>query len=213
MKLGPISLLKLVAVTYGPIAVLFVGGCAIIGNGTILEPGRFWSSSVVIGNFLLLAVIFYFCWGTFDSFSTHLEKLNRLAANIRLALSHKLVLIPQIVESRERFSTHELELIKIAAQARQQIGSGSASVSTASSDMQLAREFLRIVALVEQQPSTAGVSIFHDALSRAVDLEGDLREKRDTYNASVEKWNTELSRFSGMLAGTVLGLKKIDYLA
>ena len=137
------------------------------------------------------------------------QRARRAWSNIEVALQKRNDLIPSLQEMAKAVLTHEKELLDEVASLRTQVSQTSITGKKLSADQQVSR---KLFALREAYPElTSGENM--EQLSRQLVLcENEIAFASQSFNDSVETYNTRIASLPDLLLARPFAFKPIDLL-
>ena len=185
-------------------AVLLAGLMA-LGTAGNLNPASFLSAALLGPVFMILFTILLH----YNDLVFLKQRARRAWSNIEVALQKRNDLIPSLQEMAKAVLTHEKELLDEVASLRTQVSQTSITGKKLSADQQVSR---KLFALREAYPElTSGENM--EQLSRQLVLcENEIAFASQSFNDSVETYNTRIASLPDLLLARPFGFKPIDLL-
>ena len=131
-------------------------------------------------------------------------QVDRAWANIDVILKQRFDEIPQLVEVLEQFVQHEKSVIRTVMEARAHYGSAKNPADKAKAAGEMSMALQGIFAIGEAYPELKSTANFVQIQGRLSALEGQLADRRETYNESVTNWNTRIAQFPDMFFASMM---------
>jgi LemA protein len=132
------------------------------------------------------------------------NQVDRAWSNIDVILKQRFDEIPQLVEVLEQFVQHEKSMIRTVMDARTRYGSARTPEEKAKASGEMAVALRGVFAIGEAYPELKSNANFVQIQSRLSTLEGQLADRRETYNESVTNWNTRIAQFPDLFFASMM---------
>ncbi|NDF15597.1 LemA family protein [bacterium] len=141
---------------------------------------------------------------TFNALVSLRNQVERAWANIDVILKQRFDEIPQLIEVLEQFVQHEKSMIRTVMEARAHYGSARSPEEKAKAAGEMAVALRGVFAIGEAYPELKSNANFTQIQTRLSVLEGQLADRRETYNESVTNWNTRIAQFPDLFFASMM---------
>ncbi len=146
--------------------------------------------------------------GTYNSFIKRRNMLEEQWSGIDVALRRRYNLIPNLIKAVKGYGQHESELLQKTTEQRT---SGNNIAQRAASESEISRSLNNLLAVAEQYPDLKASSNFLALQSSLNEIEKEVQQARQNYNAAVRKFNTLVESFPSNIMARIFNFKIFNY--
>lgn len=162
--------------------------------------------AVVLLLFLLALIVVVV--SIYNSLISLKVNIDRAASNIDVLAKQRFDEIPNLVEICKGYMRHEKETLQKVIEARSSFLRSSDSYETVKADLGLEAALKTLYAVSEQYPDLKANEQFLNLQMRVTDLENNIAERREFYNASVAIYNTRIFQIPDIVIARFLKLQE-----
>ncbi len=171
-----------------------------------------------MGNWIGIAVL-VFVIGYMVMIYNNLVRLkhavSKYLANIDVLLKQRHDELPKLVETCNRYMTHEKETLNQITEARSRVSGAQQSGDVGA--LGIAETALRaglgqLFAVVENYPDLKADQSFQHLQQRISDLENAISDRREVYNEAVNNNNVRIEQFPDVVIANFFGFKAFELL-
>lgn len=171
-------------------------------------------TKVLVGILAVLAVTFFWFFGTRNNLVSLKESIEMQQSQIETDLQHRMDLIPNLVATVQGYADHEKEVFTAIAYARKSllnsINSGNIEdISKANDSLDSALGGL--LAISENYPTLQASEQFTALQDELAGSENRIATSRKYYNEAVQVYNTAIQRFPTSLIAGMSGYYPAPY--
>jgi len=145
---------------------------------------------------------------TFNSIVSVKNAVDNALSSVSVMLKKRFDLIPNLVDTVQRYLEHESGVLEEVVRLRTQAGARGVTPEQANAlDGQLARAMSQVVATAEAYPELKASENFQQLQRALNEVEEQISAARRTYNAAVKNFNDAVQMFPTNLFAAVLGYK------
>ena len=156
----------------------------------------------VVGLPMLVMMVIY------NRLATLAHRCEQAFADIDVQLRHRHDVIPSLVETVRSFAGHEKSIIDNVMKARAEALRAVGSTDKLEAESALTASIVRLLAVVEANPTIQAGSHFSELRGEIVDVKNKISAARRFLNLAVGEYNGALDRFPGNLIGHRFGLQE-----
>ncbi len=146
--------------------------------------------------------------GTYNKFIKYRNRIEESLNNIDVALKRRANLIPGLIKVIKGYSDHEDRIF----QARTESLSTISDPKRLHQEQEISRGLGGLLALAEAYPDLKASSNFLALQESLMQIEKDIQQARNRYNAYVSRFNTLVESFPANLMARKFGFRKMDYI-
>ncbi len=158
-------------------------------------------------------IIFIFCaWavGTYNKFIKYRNRIEEAWNRIDVALKRRANLIPNLIKVIEGYSAHEA---KIFSEKLRMLPREAGLGERVAAEGRLSQSIGGLLALAEAYPDLKASSNFLDLQDSLDEIEREVQQARNRYNAYISRYNTLVESFPANFIARKFGFRKRDYLS
>jgi LemA protein len=148
---------------------------------------------------------------SYNKFVGQEENVKAQWAQVQNQLQRRNDLIPNLVESVKGYAQHEEGVFKEIADARSRLLAAKSPEETIQAANQQTSALGRLLAVVENYPTLRANEQFNRLMDELAGTENRLARARQTYNESVQQYNTSRRSFPSNLTAKVFGFKEYPF--
>lgn len=155
---------------------------------------------IVLGVILLLlsAVIVYVII-IYNGFVALKNNINRDWSNIDVLLKQRYDELPKLIKVCEGYMQHEQKTLEAVIKARSQVNSARSDHDRMQSQNMLTDTLKSLFMVVERYPELKADVGFRQLSNRITEIEDQIADRRELFNASVTIYNTRLDQFPDVI--------------
>jgi len=151
----------------------------------------------------ILIFIIFGIVGIYNGLVRKAENVDKVFADVDIALERRANLIPNLVNTVKGFAAHETEVIDSVTNARAKLAGAGTVSEKAAADAELSGALSRLLVVVENYPDLKSSANFIQLMDELAGTENRIAVARRDYNDAVRSYNTDIktmpnSMFAGM---------------
>lgn len=147
---------------------------------------------------LLLAVIIYVII-IYNGFVALKNNINQDWSNIDVLLKQRYDELPKLIKVCEGYMQHEQKTLEAVIKARSQVNSARTEGQKLQAQNMLTDTLKSLFMVVERYPELKADTGFRQLSNRISEIEDQIADRRELYNASVTIFNTRLDQFPDVI--------------
>ena len=157
---------------------------------------------------LFVSVAWYI--GTYNRFIKSRNRIEEAWSGIEVALKRRFNLIPNMIRAVQGYEEHEAEVL----QTESRRFTGTADVpGRIEEESRLSRSLHGLLALAEDYPDLKASQNFLSLQNSLNDIERDIQQTRNRFNAAVRRYNTLVESFPSRFIASKYHFQKANYFA
>lgn len=161
---------------------------------------------VIIGGAIVLGSLLYGI-SIYNALVAIRKEVDRAWANIDVLLKQRHDELPKIISTVESYMQYEQDTLKGIIAARNIFGSAHSIAEKNQANQQMQAAIGQFFALAENYPELKASAQFQELQRRISQLEGELSDRREYYNASVNTFNTRIEQIPDLFVARLLNYK------
>jgi len=157
----------------------------------------------VVSILLFAALLFVFV-GIYNSLVALNVNIDRAVSNIEVLAKQRFDEIPQLVAICKGYMAHERETLQKVVEARNVFASSNSPSDKVKADFALGKALDSLYAVSENYPDLKANGEFLHLQRRVSDIESDIADRREFYNASVSLFNSRIKQIPDILVAKIL---------
>ncbi len=159
---------------------------------------------------ILFACLVAVLWlvGTYNNFIKRRNMIEEQWSGIDVALKRRYNLIPSLIKAVKGYGKHESELLQKTTEQR--VGENSVT-QRAVNESEISRTLNGLLAVAEQYPDLKASNNFLVLQHSLNEIEKEIQQARQRYNAAVRKFNTLVESFPSNLMAKMFGFEPYNY--
>ncbi|MCK4622739.1 MAG: LemA family protein [Desulfuromonadales bacterium] len=155
---------------------------------------------IVLGVFLLiiLGLIIYVIM-LYNGFVALKNNINQHWSNIDVLLKQRYDELPKLIKVCEGYMQHEQKTLEAVIKARSQVNSARTDTQKQQAQNMLTDTLKSLFMVVERYPELKADAGFRQLSNRITEIEDQIADRRELYNASVTIYNTRLEQFPDVI--------------
>ncbi len=164
---------------------------------------------------LLLAAIVLYVIIIYNGFVALKNNINQDWSNIDVLLKQRYDELPKLIKVCEGYMQHEQKTLEAVIKARSAINSANNDHDRMQAQNMLTDTLKSLFMVVERYPELKADAGFRQLSNRITELEDQIADRRELYNASVTIYNTRIDQFPDVIVARLFNfaareLWKID---
>ncbi len=160
---------------------------------------------IVLG--LIAVGLFFYLIGIYNGLVTVKNNVEKYWSNIDVLLKQRFDEIPKLVAVCERYMTHEAETLERVIKARNMMAGATDIKGRANAENFLTDTLKSLFAVTENYPELKADRNFGQLQSRITELEDEIADRRELFNASVNIYNIRIAHIPDVFVANVMGYK------
>ena len=158
------------------------------------------TSLIVLGIFLLIIVglISYFVI-IYNGFVALKNNINQDWSNIDVLLKQRYDELPKLIKVCEGYMQHEQKTLEAVVKARSMVNSARSDNQKLQAQNTLTDTLKSLFMVVERYPDLKADAGFRQLSNRITEIEDQIADRRELYNAAVTIYNTRLDQFPDVI--------------
>lgn len=162
----------------------------------------------------LIGIIFYLII-IYNGFVALKNNINQDWSNIDVLLKQRYDELPKLIKVCEGYMQHEQKTLEAVVKARSMVNSAHSDGQKLQAQNMLTDTLKSLFMVVERYPDLKADAGFRQLSNRISELEDQIADRRELYNASVTIYNTRLDQFPDVIIARIFNftgrsLWKID---
>ena len=155
---------------------------------------------IIVGILVLIIMVpLLYLKGTYNSLVTMDEGVKAAWAQVENQLQRRYDLNPNYVETVKGYAAHEKEVFIKVTEARSRVAGATSIGDKIGANNQLSSALARLLVVVERYPDLKADTGFRQLSNRISEIEDQIADRRELYNASVTIYNTRLDQFPDLI--------------
>jgi len=164
---------------------------------------------------LLLAAVVLYVIIIYNGFVALKNNIKQDWSNIDVLLKQRYDELPKLIKTCEGYMQHEQKTLEAVIKARSAINSANNDHDRMQAQNMLTDTLKSLFMVVERYPELKADASFQQLSNRITELEDQIADRRELYNASVTIYNTRLDQFPDVIVARLFNfaaseLWKID---
>ncbi len=147
---------------------------------------------------LLLGLIIYVII-IYNGFVALKNNINQDWSNIDVLLKQRYDELPKLIKVCEGYMQHEQQTLEAVIKARSQINTANTEEQKLQAQSMLTDTLKSLFMVVERYPDLKADTSFRQLSNRISELEDQIADRRELFNASVTIYNTRLDQFPDLI--------------
>ena len=143
---------------------------------------------------ILLALIFYIIV-IYNGFIALKNNIDQNWGNIDVLLKQRFDELPKLIKVCEGYMQHEQKTLEAVVKARSMVNSARSDEQRMQAQNMLTDTLKSLFMVVERYPDLKADAAFRQLGNRVSEIEDQIADRRELYNASVTIYNTRLEQF------------------
>lgn len=148
---------------------------------------------------LLLAAIIIYVIIIYNGFIALKNNINQDWSNIDVLLKQRYDELPKLIKVCEGYMQHEQKTLEAVVKARASIGAARSEQDRMQAQNMLTDTLKSLFMVVERYPELKADAGFRQLSNRISEIEDQIADRRELYNASVTIYNTRLDQFPDVI--------------
>jgi len=161
---------------------------------------------------LFVGAILLFFWALFlyNGLVSARQECNRAWSNIDVLLKQRHDELPRLVEVCRGHMAFERQTIEAVVQARARFGQAQTVPSQVRASREVSAAVTNLFAVAEKYPDLKANESFARLQTRITELENQIADRRELYNAAVTEWNTRIEQVPDLIIARAAGMRRRD---
>ncbi len=155
----------------------------------------------------LVAVIWLI--STYNNFIKRRNMIEEQWSGIDVALRRRYNLIPNLIKAVKGYGKHESEVLQRTTEQR--TANGSDITQRALTESEISRSLNSLLAVAEQYPDLKASQNFLGLQNSLNEIEREVQEARQRYNAAVRRFNTLVESFPSNIMARIFKFRTFKY--
>lgn len=147
---------------------------------------------------ILIGLIFYVII-IYNGFVALKNNINQDWSNIDVLLKQRFDELPKLIKTCEGYMQHEQKTLEAVIKARSMVQSARGDEQKLQAQNMLTDTLKSLFMVVERYPELKADTGFHQLSNRITEIEDQIADRRELYNASVTIYNTRLDQFPDVI--------------
>ncbi len=159
---------------------------------------------ITLGIILLIIIILVgYIVVIFNGFVALKNSINQDWSNIDVLLKQRYDELPKLIKVCEGYMQHEQKTLEAVVKARSQINSARSDEQKLQAQSMLTDTLKSLFMVVERYPDLKADAGFRQLSNRISELEDQIADRRELYNASVTIYNTRIEQFPDLIVARI----------
>jgi LemA protein len=167
-------------------------------------------AGVTLGAMLVVAVGAAWLVLIYNGLIAAKHECDRSWSNIDVLLKQRHDEIPKLVEVCKGYMAHERQTLEAVMQARARSAAASGPAEQAASSIELSGALRQLFAVAEAYPQLRAQEDFAALQGRISDLESQIADRRELYNASANEFNVRIEQLPEIFLARSMGMQARD---
>lgn len=155
---------------------------------------------IVLGVLLLLLfILISYVIIIYNGFVSLKNNINQDWSNIDVLLKQRYDELPKLIKVCEGYMQHEQKTLEAVIKARSQVGAARSEQQKQQAQNLLSDTLKSLFMVVERYPELKADAGFRQLSNRISELEDQIADRRELFNASVTIYNTRLDQFPDVI--------------
>ncbi len=151
---------------------------------------------------ILVGIIFYVII-IYNGFIALKNNINQDWSNIDVLLKQRFDELPKLIKICEGYMQHEQKTLEAVVKARSMVNSARSESQRMEAQNMLTDTLKSLFMVVERYPDLKADAGFRQLSNRVSEIEDQIADRRELYNASVTIYNTRLEQFPDVLIARI----------
>lgn len=160
---------------------------------------------------IVVAILVFAGFGSYNSLVTMNENVNGKWSQIENQLQRRADLIPNLVNTVKGFAAQEQQVIKSVTDARANLAGAQGPAAKAKADAELTGALSRLLVVVEAYPNLKSDQNFRALMDELAGTENRISVARKDYNDAVQGYNTKIRSLPTSLFAGAMGFGPKEY--
>lgn len=168
--------------------------------------------SLAVSAILLLALAVLLVWGVvvYNGLVAARQECRRAWANIDVLLKQRHDELPRLVDICKGYMAYESQTLQAVVAARARLGEAQSVPAIAHASEKVSGAVRNLFAVVERYPDLKANENFLRLQTRISQLEDQIADRRELYNAAVTEWNTRIDQVPELVLARAAGMAPQD---
>ena len=163
----------------------------------------------ILGVIIFVVVSFFI--GSYNRYVTMTQNMDGQWSQVETQYQRRYDLIPNLVNSVKGVLEQEQEVFGAIAEARTRYGNAGTADQKAAAATQLESALSRLLVVIENYPQLKSNETVNRLMDELAGTENRIAVERSRYNDLVKVYNTEISKFPGVMISRMMGFEKRNY--
>ena len=163
----------------------------------------------ILGVIVFVVVSFFI--GSYNRYVTMTQDMDGQWSQVETQYQRRYDLIPNLVNSVKGVLEQEQEVFGAIAEARTRYGNAGTADQKAAAATQLESALSRLLVVIENYPQLKSNETVNRLMDELAGTENRIAVERSRYNDLVKVYNTEISKFPGVMISRIMGFEKRNY--
>lgn len=143
--------------------------------------------------------------GAYNQMVSLTREADRAFANVEVSLKQRHDELPGLVDICRGYMAHEKQVLERVIQLRSRFAAAGSVDEKVLAENELGRDLSLLVARAEAYPELKANELFHKIGNRLTEVEQEIADRRELFNAAVTAFNTYIQSFPALLFASVFG--------
>jgi LemA protein len=159
---------------------------------------------------LLIVIVVSYVIVIYNGFVALKNNINQDWSNIDVLLKQRYDELPKLIKVCEGYMQHEQKTLEAVVKARSQINSAKSDNQRIQAQNMLTDTLKSLFMVVERYPDLKADTGFRQLSNRISELEDQIADRRELYNASVTIFNTRIDQFPDLIVARTFNFSGRD---
>jgi LemA protein len=152
--------------------------------------------SGLIGLAIPIGIVLLILWGVvlYNGLIAARQECNRAWSNIDVLLKQRHDELPRLVDLCKAYMAYERDTLEAVMAARARLAGAQSVPAQASASEKVSGAVRQLFAVAENYPDLKANESFARLQNRLTEIENQIADRRELYNAAVTAWNTRLEQ-------------------
>ncbi|HUB09955.1 MAG TPA: LemA family protein [Myxococcales bacterium] len=160
-------------------------------------------ATVVAVGVVLAAVVWL--GGVYNGLVAAKHECDREWANIDVLLKQRHDELPKLVEVCKGYMAHERQTLEAVTAARERYSAAQTPAEAVQASSAISSALRQLFAVAENYPQLRAVEVFQQLERRVSDLEAQIADRRELYNAAANGWNVRIEQVPDRFVAAFMG--------
>ena len=139
------------------------------------------------------------------------SQLNEAWSGIDVQLKRRHDLVPNLVETVSAYADHETAVLQVLRESRDGAVAASGRRGRQAAEQELSQAIGGVRVVSERYPELRAAEPFRRLQAQVAEIEGEIQYSRRIYNSNVQRYNSRVCGFPGVLIARPGGFRAVGY--